>query len=190
MSEPEGDEDPTVRSKLRSDLSNGRELMNLDIDLDASWPFDSNPSSPFIFSFLCASPSQNPNRPQLPFSSSDEQPSSPLWLFSDAAEAEKPADSPLCGGFRQPDAAATVYPTPDSCKFSLLISCVFFNPSPFFLLRFSRIMAKFGSFDVLLLLPCSDVSFVVRSMRYGFRISNFGYDAVSFLLYLNCLIFV
>ncbi|XXG90057.1 hypothetical protein AAC387_Pa12g1911 [Persea americana] len=117
MSEPEGEEDPTVHPNLQKHPSIGREITDVDLDLDQSWPFDpnpyaSNPSSPLIFSFFCSSPSQYPNFQHLPFSSSSssDRQSSPLWGFSDAEE-EKPADSPLDGRFRLPDTSATTdYP--------------------------------------------------------------------------------
>jgi hypothetical protein len=54
--------------------SEGRKSMELDLDLDSSWPLDqisfisSNPMSTFLIS------------------SSNEQPCSPLWAFSDAAD--------------------------------------------------------------------------------------------------------
>ncbi|OVA14731.1 Phox/Bem1p [Macleaya cordata] len=59
-------------------------LMDLDLELDPSWPFDmsafvSNPSSPYFLSLT--SPPQN----SVPLPSS-EQPCSPLWAFSDGDE--------------------------------------------------------------------------------------------------------
>ncbi|XP_034894948.1 protein NLP6 isoform X1 [Populus alba] len=72
--------------------SEGRKSMELDLDLDSSWPLDqisfisSNPMSPFLFS------------------SSNEQPCSPLWAFSDAAAAAGgQASSSLVGGLRLSD---------------------------------------------------------------------------------------
>ncbi|XP_077212522.1 plant regulator RWP-RK family protein [Tasmannia lanceolata] len=92
MWEPEGGEFSTFKTKENGPSS----LMDFDLDLDASWPFDpnpfvSNPTSPFLLSVL-SSPSSNPNN--LP-------PFSPLWGFPDAAD-EKSGDNntlPLAGIF-------------------------------------------------------------------------------------------
>lgn len=141
MSEPEGEEDPTVHPNLQKHPSIGREITDVDLDLDQSWPFDpnpyaSNPSSPLIFSFFCSSPSQYPNFQHLPFSFSSDQQSSPLWGFSDAEE-EKPADSPLDGRFRLPDTSATTdYPDVHPCEFSSLRSLPIHRFSAFNSVRF------------------------------------------------------
>lgn len=78
--------------------SEGRKSMELDLDLDSSWPLDqisfisSNPMSAFLIS------------------SSNEQPCSPLWAFSDAADDRLlaaagggQASSSFVGGLRLSD---------------------------------------------------------------------------------------
>ncbi|XP_058100516.1 protein NLP3-like [Magnolia sinica] len=103
MLEPEGEHPTFLHKTTKTSSSIERELMDLDMDLDASWPFDpnpliSNPSSPFFLSFFASQNSNQLQHQQPPFSSSD-QPSSPLWTFSDAAAAaaapvdEKSVDS-------------------------------------------------------------------------------------------------
>lgn len=113
MLEAEGEDPTTVLPEppAKQTTSVEREFMDLDLDLDTSWPFDPNPfesdpSSPFLFSFS-SSPLQNPSQLQPPFSSSSDQPSSPLWIFPNAAD-EKPADYAVpafSGGFRLTPAA-------------------------------------------------------------------------------------
>eukprot|EP00268_Persea_americana_P014155 TRINITY_DN16280_c0_g1_i1.p1 TRINITY_DN16280_c0_g1~~TRINITY_DN16280_c0_g1_i1.p1 ORF type:complete len:1032 (-),score=207.98 TRINITY_DN16280_c0_g1_i1:349-3444(-) len=112
MSEAEGEDPTTVLPEppAKETTSVEREFMDLDLDLDPSWPFDPNPfgsdpSSPFLFSFS-SSPLQNPSQLQPPFS---DQPSSPLWIFPDAAADDKSADYAVptfSGGFRLTAAAA------------------------------------------------------------------------------------
>ncbi|KAL5998894.1 hypothetical protein ACLOJK_009842 [Asimina triloba] len=118
-------EDPIFLPKTTNATtpSVARELMDLDLDLDTSWPLDpnpsiSNPSSPLLFS--CFS-SQNLNQLQqqsAPLCSSD-QPSSPLWTFSDTiAVEEKLSDSPRS---QSREFSVVVLPT---CSFLLEIHCL------------------------------------------------------------------
>ncbi|KAI3956004.1 hypothetical protein MKW92_042908 [Papaver armeniacum] len=102
MSEPEEEENQTTFiPKLSTDKSSVDKdsLMDLDLDFDSSsWPFDQTsfcprPSSPFFLSIFSStsSPNQNQNQQQqqLPLvnvpslEQQQQQPSSPLWVFSD-----------------------------------------------------------------------------------------------------------
>lgn len=130
MLEAEGEEPRTIRSEPHGEETTPieREFMDLDLDLDPSWPFDPNPfgvspSSPFLLS-CSSSPFQNPSHLQPPFSASSDQPSSPLWIFPDAAADEKPADytvNAFSGGFRLTAAATADCPKhlPRECSSTL-----------------------------------------------------------------------
>ncbi|XP_058095859.1 protein NLP3-like [Magnolia sinica] len=85
MIEHEEGENPTVLpNPPAKDLSIEQELdLDLELDLDASWPFDPNPFTSYPFPPFSSSPPQNPNNHHNPPLSSSEQPSLPLWVFSD-----------------------------------------------------------------------------------------------------------
>ncbi|XP_060206815.1 protein NLP6-like isoform X1 [Lycium barbarum] len=74
MSEPEQDMNNTQLFRSKPKDSSQPLMMDLDLDLDASWSFDqifaaaSNPMSPFLVSNI---------------NTNSEQPTSPLWAFSD-----------------------------------------------------------------------------------------------------------
>ncbi|OWM85196.1 hypothetical protein CDL15_Pgr027983 [Punica granatum] len=106
----------------RPRASPGREsVMDLDLDLDGSWPMDQ-------ISFLAA----NPMSPFL--MSSTEQPCSPLWAFSDGLDDKLPSSAAAAvnGGFRLSD-----YPRLLTCAPNLENESVAENdetrkhPSPF-----------------------------------------------------------
>ncbi|KAL5726883.1 hypothetical protein ACHQM5_000128 [Ranunculus cassubicifolius] len=89
MSEPD-EEIPTVHSRPLLQSSTADQLyslMDLDLDLDLSWPFDQNifipnPTSPSCFLSI-ASPMRNPAG----FGGSSlDQPGSPIWVLSDGEE--------------------------------------------------------------------------------------------------------
>ncbi|OVA08238.1 Phox/Bem1p [Macleaya cordata] len=118
MSDPEDENPTTFVPKTNKSAVERDSLMDLDLDLDSSWPFDQNPfgprpTSPFLLSIF-ASPSHQ-NQPPI-LTTSCDQPSSPLWIFSDGDDEKFGGNgsSSFAGGLRFTDCPRFISRSPEN----------------------------------------------------------------------------